>query len=328
MVTVERAGVDTWSPCWSVDPDSTAGEWLSARATRAAARGTLLGEKIAGHRVGWVRQAGMLYAEGHPTGDGLCPPGDLPGAYERLVGELLAEGVPVPIGRAGVDLYGAAYEGLAGIRRLDATCDLRTGSTLEGRALMGAVAAVARDAPRCKGQAIWAADGSQVETVYFRGYGGARILGRWYDKGTESGGAPPGRWLRPEDQRRFPREHRRAVQELTPDYVRGKFVQRFEPLWRATRGVKVGGLSVVSERLVEAVEAGELTPRAAELLAGYVALRQTGADRLVNKQNRTRRRRGLRELGLVLADGVLEEVEVDLGEALESLLDGGCWGQG
>jgi hypothetical protein len=238
----------------------------------------------------------------------------------------VAAGVPVPPGVAGEDWCGQGSGGFAGVRRVDATCDLRTGSEAEGLAILAGVAAVARDAPRTKAQTVYGVLGS-VETVYLRGYDGKMILGRWYDKGVESGLAPRGRLIRPEDQRRYPKSHRRGVEELTGEYVREKFQQRWLPLWQATKGgVTVAGYLTIAEKIAAAYESGAVSREMAEKLAGYVVLERTS----VRQKRRTnyRRRAKLRELGLVVADGTLEEVEIDLTDVLDEIMEGATWGQG
>ena len=97
-MVVRAAGVDTWAPCWRVDPESGAGLALDAVATEPSRRGRLLPQAIAGHRVLWHRPTGLLKAEGHPSPDGLAAPGELPAALGRLELALLEAGVPVPIG--------------------------------------------------------------------------------------------------------------------------------------------------------------------------------------------------------------------------------------
>jgi hypothetical protein len=153
------------------------------------------------------------------------------------------------------------------------------------------------------------------------------VLGRFYDKGYESGAAARGTLLRLEDQRRWPRASRRDVTELTGDYVRGQFQRRFYPLWKASKGVTVGGVLVLAQKLLELQEAGDVTPRQAERLAGFLVLEQAQASR-VSRATTFRRQAEVGELGLVLADGVLEEVEVDLHAVMEEALDGAVWGEG
>lgn len=288
----------------------------------AMCKNGMLPEPIGGHRVGL--RGGLLWAEGHPSDDGLARPADLPAALDRLERELLEAGVPLPVGRRGEDLYGEQFEGFAGIRRLDSTVDLQIpGSSAAGLALMAAVAAVARDMPRSKCNVWWDSTGRNVQTVALHGYNGGRLLGRVYDKGAESGTAPPGRLIRPEDQRRWAKGHRRGVEELTGHYVRRQFAQRFAPLWQASKGVTVAGPIVLAEKLKGLVDAGELAPSQAETLAGHLLLPNLPG---LSASTRQRRRRQLREHGLVLADGVLQEVEIDVADVLEHALETELWG--
>jgi hypothetical protein len=257
---------------------------------------------------------------------------------------MLESGVPVPVGVAlpreaglgqqlpdryvwrpdGPTIDWGGEPGFAGLRRVDATVDLQTGSRGRGLAILAGVAAVAASAPRSQAEVRYAKDGTgTVETVYLRGYSGIKILGRWYDKGLESGFARRGLVVRAEDQRRYPKGHRRWPQDLTAQYVRSKFQQRFYPLWQATKGVTVAGHLILADKLAELVDLDELTPRQAEQLAGHLVLSRRGV-----RQGRSTvyaRRKKLRDLGLVIADGALEEVEVDLHEVLDQALDGVAW---
>lgn len=287
-------------------------------ATVNTKRGALLPEPVGGYRVGWNAGVAMLYAEGHPREGGLCPPDELPDAFEKVVRELRAADVPVPSGTSGL-----RHGGFGGVRRLDATVDVHVSDGAEGLAILAGVAAVLRDAPN-KAEVIWGKDGS-VETVYSLGALGKK-LGRWYDKGTESGTGARGQWIRPEDQRRWEKLSRRDVPELTGDYVRSQFQRRFLPLWKASKGVKVAGATVLVDRVAEAVEAGELTPEMAEKISGYLVLSANGRAGLLHERTIRRRRAAVREIGLVLADGVLQEVEVDLHDVLDQVLDADVWG--
>jgi hypothetical protein len=283
---------------------------------------------VAGHRIGWFAPAGLLYAEGHPSPDGLAPPAGLVSALDRVQTAMLAEGVPVPVGLPGVDVYGGRYEGFAGVRRLDSTVDLALESAAEGFAVMAGIAAVARDLPRSKANVWWDSSG-RVQTVGLHGYGGGKMLGRVYDKGAESGTAAPGRLIRPEDQRRWGKDGRRDVAELSAPYVRGKFHQRFAPLWQASKGVTVAGPVILAEKLAELVAGGDLTRGQARNLAGEMLLGLVeSAELRPSRATRYRHRSQMRRHGLVLADGVLQEVEVDLAAVLEQAMDGAAWGAG
>ena len=85
----------------------------------------------------------------------------------------------------------------------------------------------------------------------------------------------------------------------------------------------MAGHIVLADKLAQLVEAGELTARQAEGLAGYLILSKRGVT--VSRASTYRRRAKLRDLGLVVADGALEEVEVDLHQVLDQALDGVAW---
>jgi len=273
--------------------------------------------------VGWFPGTRMLFAEGHPDSAGLAAAMSLPGALDRLESALADRGVDVPRHRLTRPLGGPG-DGFGGIRRLDATVDLRFDSAAEGLAVLAGVAAL--PLPRMKTQVMREVGGRRVETVYFRGTSGKRVLGRWYDKGVESGLSERGLHVRPEDQRRFARPARPGVEDVaSTSYVRDSFVRRFEPLWRAAKGVKVAGPTELAHRLRELVEDGELSPAEAKAMAGYLVL-EHGDAYMQSRSTRFRDRARCRNHGLVLADGVLDEVEVDLGEVLERALDSEAWG--
>jgi hypothetical protein len=344
-ILAQSAGIDTWKLLWKIDPEGFAAAHMGSLASSKSARGYLLPEAVGGYRVGWYPGPGVIYAEGHPGGTGLAGPATLVEAKTSIERELLAVDVPIPEGLAFTDYYGEHLEGFAGVSRLDSTVDLWTGSTSHGAAIMAGVAAMLGQAGK---QELWRNCG-HLETVTLHGRSGKRVLGRWYDKGVEAGTAPVGRLLRPEDQRRWPREMRRDVSELTGQYVRSKFHDRFVPLWRASKGVTVAGVPVIADKLLDAVDEGRVTIREAESLGGHLLLNQVAArrlepqyetviedgrqvERLVNgrqsRWTRNRRRTRLQELGLILADGVLEEVEVSLEEVMTACLDAEGWGVG
>jgi hypothetical protein len=177
-----------------------------------------------------------------------------------------------------------------------------------------------------KTQVVREAGGKRVETVAFRGPTGKRILGRWYDKRVESGTLPRGLHVRPEDERRFPKAMRPDVEAVAQSaFVRDAFVQRFEPLWQVSKGIKVGTPSELVRRIGQLQDEGRMTPSEAKRIAGYLTLEQGDANRQSERQ-RYRDRADSRKHGLVIADGVLNEVEIDLGEVVEAALDSSAWG--
>jgi hypothetical protein len=333
-VCVEQAGIDTWSPAWYVRPEGRCARALGELATQKVPRGYVLPEKIAGHTVGWFPGTSMVFAEGHPGGDRLGRGDELPSVLVGLEEAMFDYGIDVvsnsyPLSRsawAGLPTpqRSVRLPGFAGVRRLDSTVDLRFGRGAEGLAALAGVAAVGLT--RSKPAVYFERPGGPVQSVYMLSLGRrAQVLGRWYDKGVESGLARRGELIRPEDQRRFNANTRRAVEELSTAQVRQKFHQRFVPLWQATKGVTVAGPNVLAVKLGELVDEGVLTTQMAEKLAGFLLLDSNGVD-VGDRTTRWRRRKALRENGLVLPDGVLQEVEVRLDEVLEAALDSSAWG--
>lgn len=325
MLSVTAAGVDTWSPSWYVDPEGPSGRWLGEFATVPTARGgKVVPEAIHGHRVGWF-PSGLMFAEGHPDPDGLCRASELTARALGLQDALRDYGVPLAGRERLFSSLGSLSEGWSGLRRIDATVNMEAGTAAEGIAVLAGIAACVRDAPG-HAEVRFGLD-HRVETVYVRGYAGRRVLGRWYDKGLESSSAARGRRIRGEDQRRWGKLDRRDPGDLDAAALRLGFQRRFYPLWKATKGVTVAGPVVLAEKLIEAVEAGDVTAREAESLAGHMLLKVAGDRRGagISRTTMYRREQRARELGLVVAEGVLEEVEVDVGSVLEAALDTDAW---
>lgn len=229
---VAAAGIDTWSPCWYVEPESKAARAMEALATVPTKRGRFIPDSIDGHRVGWFPRSHLVVAEGHPGGEVLGLPAELGVALRRLESATRDVGVPLPTAKSRVRWGdGARRPGLAGIRRLDATVDVELPAD-EGRALLTCMAALAP--PRLASVVHRETGGRAVETVSWQGSRGK--LARVYDKGIEANSAPRGTRLRLEAQYRWPADHRRDPAEMTASYVRDKFAGRFAPLWRATKG--------------------------------------------------------------------------------------------
>lgn len=254
---------------------------------------------------------------------------ELPAVLDSLTEELADRGVLPPVNKLSTRHAPAGPRpefgsGFGGVRRLDSTVDLSFDDPVQGLAALAGVAAL--PLPRVKTQVIREVGGRRVETVYFRGSAGRTVLGRWYDKGIESGDAARGCHVRPEDQRRFAKDARLTVDAIASGtYVRDAFVKRFEPLWRASKGVKVGGVIELAQRLVELQEEGDITPAEAKAIGGHLLLETVGGQRQSRSQCYKDRARA-RDHGLVLADGILDHVEVDLGEVLERAMDAEAWG--
>jgi hypothetical protein len=333
LTAVKEAGIDTWSVCWYLEPDTPATRAMEQLATEPGARSKLLPDRVADHRVGWFPGTRLLFAEGHPGGDDiLCPSHKLPGALETVSEGLRDLGIIPP--RFPLQPRYSSPDGprrfdgvgFGGIRRLDSTVNLEFERPVEGLAALSGVAAI--PVPRMKTQIMREVGGRRVETVYLRGTSGKRVLGRWYDKGVESGAAARGLMIRPEDQRRYDNRSRLCVEAVASGtFVRDQFVNRFEPLWRASKGVMVATPIELAERLGEMVDEGLLTARQAKDVAGWILLEQAGQ----NRQSRAtwyRCRRRCADLGLVVADGTTDPVEVELQEIIEQALDAESWGRG
>lgn len=332
MTVIAEAGVDTWSLCWYLGEGTPGTRAMEALATEPTARGKMLPEEVVGHRVGWFPGSRLLFAEGHPREGGLGRSEDLLRAADSVSETLCDLGVLLPRYRL-LPLVGAdgirralGDSGFAGVRRLDSTVDLHFDDPVQGLALLTGVAAI-RPA-RIKTRVHFAVGDRRVETVELKGYSGRNMLGRVYDKGVHPDTAAPvarGLWIRPEDQRRFDRSTRPPLEAVADGrYVRDSFVRRFEPLWMAAQGVKVGGILQLARRLGELQEAGEITPAEAVRAAGTIVLDSAGEHRQ-SRATVMRNRRLVREHGLVLADGILEEVDVDLASILEECMETDAW---
>lgn len=295
---------------------------MEALATQPTRRGALLPDEIMGYRVGWFPASHLVYAEGHPSEDGLCAAGDLEEGLTALVRSLSDYGVQLPAGRA-LDRHGDAKRaGLAGLRRLDLTVDLAVTRGVDGLAVLAGMGSI--EVPRLKSDTLRERGGRAVETVTWKGARG--IVARMYDKGVESGAAPRGEHLRLEAQLRYQAGGRLDPGSLNAQNQRGHFIERFRPLWQATKGVKVVGALAVPHRLQTLVESGELTEAQADRVIGFLVRDAQGLTQGHTDRTARRRRAELRQLGLVPADGVLEEVEVDLTAVLDTCMDSATWG--
>jgi len=238
----------------------------------------------------------MLWIEGHPAVEGLASPAVLSEAHDRLLEQLEVAGLP-----RGRD---------AGLARVDSTVTLATERAGEVPAALAGLAAL--DVPRMKP----VVHGKPPQTVYFEGARTSRKYARAYDKAEETRALVPGGLLRFEDQRRFTKETRRSVGNVEPG---ADFERRFAEMARSAEGVKAMSYPVLSREVAERLNGGELTHRQAERILGFLSVRQAGGTRYPNR-TANRRRRELRDLGLVIADDFFEPVSVDLGETLEAAL--------
>jgi hypothetical protein len=250
------------------------------------------------HRVGVLPGHRMLWVEGHPAVDGLAHPARLSEAASGLLSAVEAAGFP--LGRD------------AGVARADGTVTVGFGEGGHGIAVLQGIAAL--DLPRSKPWII----GRPPETVYIARERGGTKLARVYDKGLESVSAPRGTRIRFENQVRYSKQLRRAVEEVDLGHVRRRFEARFGPVAKSASGVTVASLPVMAAKLHDRVAAGELTRPQVDRAVGYLLLGAVGLPR----RTQFERRRELRSLGLVLADDLIAPVEVDLGATLDAVLAG------
>jgi len=242
----------------------------------------------------------MLWIEGHPAVEGLADPTSLAECQRVLLEQLDESGLPR--GRDG------------GLRRVDATVTLATGEATGGRAILAGLAGLG--VPGCKP----VVQCKPAQTVYLESSRSSRKLARVYDKGIERGNAQAGELLRFEDQRRYVKERWSSGLDYgAPDHVAEQFRRRFGAMAASASGMRVQSLPVLERELAERVNGGEVTRGEAERLIGFVALERAGARPLSAASGR-RRRAGLRDRGLVLADEFYEPVDVDLAEPLEAVL--------
>ena len=304
------AGVDTWSLCWYLAEDSEALRAAEALATIPAARSRMFDDQVDDHSVLWFPGSRMLAVEGHPGGEErLAPVTDLDAAAERLVGGLQDLGVRVTGGGAKA----------GGVRRLDLTCDIER-TAVVGRSILNCVAAV--EPPGVIRSDVYRSKvGRSIETIAWRG--GRRTVGRVYDKGVERGNGrhKRGELIRFEDQRRFDRGARPPVHVLAEGYARSLFHTRFGALRAATKGVTVTTLDGLCERIEQLVDEGAMTPSQGQKLLGHLVLESAGIE-LGSRTTRWRHRKSVREGGLILADGVLQDgQEIDLSGELDEVFE-------
>lgn len=322
-----NAGVDTWSICWYLRDQSSAHRAIEALATQRVSRGKRMEEQVVDHTIGWFPASRMLYAEGHPRSDGLAQFAELVPAKEAIEAGLRDRGVLPPAYRMrplidfnGMALSVSGKSGFAGCRRLDVTVDIERPKSVGSAILVGA--ASVDPGPAFKGQ-VHRGIGRRIETITWSG--SRSKVARIYDKGIEAGTHSAGERVRLEDQRRFVKEFRPNVEMLADGaFGRSCFERRFDPLRRATKGIMVTSEHGVVTKLESLVADGEMTPAQGAKLAGLVLLQRHGVE-FGSRTTRWRNQKAVRELGLLIGDDSMEEVEIDLGAevdiAIESIRD-------
>jgi len=307
-VGVLAAGVDTLKLVSYVGDDRSvrAIEGLGTRSAAGGARQVMAA--IPDARVFFYPATSLLGIEGHPGGEGALASGDDLAGWAEDVRELLYE-------------QGLRLDDRLMVARCDAAVNVST-VPADGAAILAGAAAVVP--PRLKVD-TWRSRAG-LETVYYARPGGSKVA-RLYDWGVahDPRGIPRHTNLRAEDQRRADRPSRREdVRHLSTESVRHAFRERFGALAKATEGVTVASVPVLIDKLGVLVEQGGMTWAQAERAIGYVMLTRSGAAP-VSRKTTWRRQTELRELGLVVAEGELAPVEVNLGEVYERIAEEGAW---
>ena len=261
-------------------------------------------EALDGWQFGSIPALGLTWAEGHPV------PGKLATSEEVAVA---AEAV-----------RGALDERLGvrrdrGVARLDSTSTHEFARPQEARAFLAGMAATVL--PRCE----TTRRGHPVHSVSWSHARGARKLARCYDKGLERGGEAF-KFGRLEDQRRFAAGHRPTIEAVSDEgFARDRFRSRFGPIRKAVDGVKAATLPVVAQALADEARYGFRDVREAERLAGALVLLSGGAGEAYRRSTYFNRRAELREAGFVVVDDLVEAVEVNLGDVVESAIEADGW---
>jgi hypothetical protein len=207
---------------------------------------------------------------------------------------------------AGADLVGADANSaeLAALGRMDLTSELLLDDPREGVELLSAAQHV--DLPWLK----TTVDGLKrgvPQSVSWRTLQGRSIVLRLYDKGVETGQAPPGMWVRLERQRRARKDRERTIAQAQGAGLRESFVGReLDALLAGEVATTVCDRWGAVEQVRELVERRIITRRTGELLCGHLALGSTyepyKSRRARESARRTLRRREerLRKLGIAL----------------------------
>jgi hypothetical protein len=261
---------------------------------------------LAEHRVGRDFTSRWLWAEGHPVAGGLARADQLADAEVAVLTALRGKGFRLP--------------DRPRITRLDTAVDLGFQNGDEGIAFLCGISAL--PIPRCKLEVIGNPQ-SAPETVYLITRGGRR-LARMYDRGAHTGARARGELIRLEDQLRVKSGSRLLVSDLSSEYLRERFERRFRPFLQASEGVVVAALPPLIDEVRERIRGGDLRFPKAAALVGDLMLGLT--EDICPRSTLYRRRRELRQHGLVLSPSALDPVRIDLHAPLEVALDTDIWG--
>jgi hypothetical protein len=206
------------------------------------------------------------------------------------------------------------------LTRLDTTGELTFSDHREGLALLSATAGLVP--PGYKGSPIYRSDG-QIETMYVLTAKRGRKVARFYDSGVHHETAKPGELIRYEVQNRWAKAqaHTPATMSHSAYTLPQLFARHLEPFTTHAQEITVTTATDAPAQIARKIATGELTPRQASGMAGFVAMLPYGGRHLFEPQSARRYLRLLREHGIVLT-GTEQEAALTVGQALDELLRG------
>jgi hypothetical protein len=281
--------------------------------------------------VGAYPEASLLFVEGRAraleladeSNHGLASPASLRSVQDRVtdgLGELLGGAVRAP----------------SALRRTDLTGELNWDRAEDGREFLQLLAGM--HSPRHKIETVMELGAAGMETVTWKTPKRFATVMRAYDKGVESGSAPPGEQIRLERQIRYKSGKRPTVDQ----WLSRDLADLYTAPVRAW--MKNGVTAGTAEQLLELLtDAGELWPNywasgnswasstgtvhqnlwgvlRIERITGDLALmaHYGGCWPLWSAKQRQRRLRAVREFGLLVTD---RPVMIDVDQAIDSLCD-------
>jgi hypothetical protein len=193
-----------------------------------------------------------------------------------------------------LDLQGSPTE----MRRVDLAADQLFTHGSDGVALLRSLATF--HAARRKSVRWLAEDGQSVETVYWVTPKGLVQL-RAYDAGVKHESHRRGERIRVERQWKPPKTRRMTPELVASTDLRALYADALNG-WTVARNAAVVSTDQIAGVLLERVDDGQLTLRKAERIAGTLALLRAGHDDRFSRDQRYRRLRELRQLGLAVED--------------------------
>lgn len=208
------------------------------------------------------------------------------------------------------------------LTRLDTTGELHFVDPADGLAMLQAATGLVPGG--YKGQPIYSRDG-RVETMYVITARRGRKVARFYNSSLHHRTGPSGQTIRYEVQNRWPKASDRTPAEMAaqPHTLPALFARHLEPFTNHAKEMVVSTALQAPELIARKIASGELTPRQASGMAGFVALLPYGGRHLYPDQAARRYLRLLNRHGIALTAVELEST-LTVGQALTALLDGAC----